>query len=79
MLAKPANECTVGEVLRATEGSLAPVSCLDFEENDCPRAGICATLYVWQGLEKAVSDYLNSVTVQDIIDHSAEAGSDYCI
>lgn len=79
MLAKPANECTVGEVLRATEGSLAPVSCLEYEQNDCPRADICATLYVWQGLEKAVNDYLNSVTVQDIIDHSAEAGDDYCI
>ena len=79
MLAKPANECTVGEVLRATEGSLAPVSCLEYEQNDCPRADICATLYVWQGLEKAVNDYLNSVTVQDIIDHSAAAGDDYCI
>ncbi len=79
MLAKPANECTVGEILRATEGSLAPVSCLEYEQNDCPRADICATLYVWQGLEKAVNDYLNSVTVQDIIDHSAEAGNDYCI
>ncbi len=79
MLAKPANECTVGEVLRATEGSLAPVSCLEYEQNDCPRADTCATLYVWQGLEKAVNDYLNSVTVQDIIDHSAEAGDDYCI
>ena len=79
MLAKPANECSVGEVLRATEGSLAPVSCLEYEQNDCPRADGCATLYVWQGLEKAVNDYLNSVTVQDIIDHAAEAGNDYCI
>lgn len=79
MLAKPANECSVGEVLRATEGSLAPVSCLEYEQNDCPRADGCATLYVWQGLEKAVNDYLDSVTVQDIIDHAAEAGNDYCI
>lgn len=79
MLAKPASECTVGEVLRATEGSLAPVSCLDFEQNDCPRAEGCATLYVWQGLQKAVDDYLDSVTVQDIIDHAAESGNDYCI
>ena len=79
MLAKPASECTVGEVLRATEGSLAPVSCLDFEQNDCPRAEGCATLYVWKGLQKAVDDYLDSVTVQDIIDHAAESGNDYCI
>lgn len=79
MLAKPANECTVGEVLRATEGSLAPVSCLEFEQNDCPHAESCATLYVWKGLQKAIDDYLDSVTVQDIIDHAAEAGNDYCI
>ena len=70
MLAKPASECTVGEVLRATEGSLAPVSCLEYEQNDCPRAGSCATLYVWQGLEKAVRDYLDSVTLQDLVDQS---------
>ena len=79
MLAKPASECSVGEVLRATEGSLAPVSCLDYEQNDCPRSDTCATLYVWKGLEKAVNDYLNSVTLQDILDHTAEAGNDYCI
>ena len=46
MLAKPPHECTVGEVLRATEGSLAPVSCLDYGANICPRAESCATLFV---------------------------------
>lgn len=78
MLAKPAHECTVGDVLRATEGSLAPVSCLEFESNDCPRAGYCATLYVWEGLNKVVENYLDSVTIQDIIDHVGSE-SDYCI
>ena len=80
MLAKPPQECTVGDVLRATEGSLAPVSCLEYEVNDCPRAGSCATLYVWQGLAKAVADYLDSVTLQDILDRaSGSVGNDYCI
>ena len=80
MLAKSPRECTVGDVLRATEGSLAPVACLEYEVNDCPRAESCATLYVWQGLQKVVEDYLDSVTIQDILDRNAgNAGNDYCI
>ena len=80
MLAKSPRECTVGDVLRATEGSLAPVACLEYEVNDCPRAESCATLYVWQGLQKAVETYLDSVTIQDILDRNAgNAGNDYCI
>lgn len=78
MLAKPASECTVGDVLRATEGSLAPVSCLDYETNDCPRANYCATLYVWEGLNKVVVDYLDSVSIQDIVDRRSGADN-YCI
>ncbi len=80
MLAKSPRECTVGDVLRATEGSLAPVACLEYEVNDCPRAESCATLYVWQGLQKTVESYLDSVTIQDILDRNAgNAGNDYCI
>ena len=80
MLAKSPEECTVGEVLRATEGNLAPVSCLDFESNDCPRAASCATLFVWEGLNCAIREYLDSISIQDILDHTAELNSgDYCI
>ena len=79
MLAKHPNECTVGDVLRATEGSLAPVSCLEYEVNDCPRAAFCPTLFVWEGLNKAVSDYLDSITVQDMLDRMTAEGGDYCI
>lgn len=68
MLARPASEITVGDILRATEGSLAPVACLEFEPNTCKRANECSTLFVWEGLYKAVTDYLDSITVQDIID-----------
>ena len=78
MLAKRPEECSVGEILRATEGSLAPVTCLEYEENDCPRAHDCYTLYIWEGLYKTVNDYLDSISVQDILIRSA-GGSDYCI
>ena len=77
MLAKRAEECSVGDVLRATEGSLAPVSCLDFDVNDCPRAEACATLYIWEGLYKVINEYLDSVTLEDMLRNSS--GDDYCI
>jgi len=80
MLAKPLDALTVGDVLRATEGSLAPVACLEQEVNDCPRVEECATLYIWQGLKDVVQQYLDSVTLLDILRHSEGMnGNDYCI
>ncbi len=80
MLGKTPEQLTVGEILRATEGSLAPVACLEYEVNDCPRAEECATLYIWEGLYKAVQEYLDSITLQDILNHNSGLdGNDYCI
>lgn len=80
MLARKANEITVADVLEATEGSLAPVACLEFEPNECPRAGDCSTLFVWEGLYSSIKKYLSSISLQDIIDHSSDlSGGDYCI
>ncbi|MBQ1340465.1 MAG: Rrf2 family transcriptional regulator [Ruminococcus sp.] len=79
MLSLKPSECSVGEVLRATEGSLAPVACLEFEPNECPRASECSTLFVWEGLYAAVTDYLNGITLQDIIDKNVSDSGDYCI
>lgn len=73
-LAKDPDKYTVGEILRVTEGSLSPVSCLQYPENDCPRAAECVTLPVWRGLYKAITDYLDGVTLQDIIDSTISGG-----
>lgn len=67
-LAKAPCELTVGEVLRPTEGSLSPVACLEGESNACPRCVGCATLPVWKGLERVINEYLDSITVRDLID-----------
>ena len=79
MLARPAKDYTVGEILRITEGSLAPVACLDTEINYCERQNECITLPLWNGLYKAVTDYLDSVTLQDLLLESgmlkAESGN----
>ena len=80
MLSGTADEITVGDVLRATEGSLAPVACLEFEPNECPRAGDCSTLFIWEGLFKTITDYLDGITLSDIIARRKDdGGGDYCI
>lgn len=71
-LARPPRDYTVGEILRLTEGSLAPVACLEEGADECPRAVGCETLPVWQGLYTRIIDYLDSLTLQDIIDHTRE-------
>lgn len=68
MLSKPASECTVGEILRLTEGSLAPITCLEQEVNECPRQTSCITLPMWEGLYKQITDYLDNITLQKMID-----------
>ena len=66
-LAKPPDQYTVGEILRIIEGKLAPVACLENDENICERKDICATLDFWQGLQKVIDDYVDSATLQDFV------------
>ena len=79
-LAKAPDKYTVGEILRLTEGSLAPVACLDHDPMECERSGECATLPVWQGLYRVINEYLDGITLQDILDQQQERYSnDYII
>ena len=57
---------TAGEILRAMEGSLAPIPCLEGEENLCPNSGSCFTLPFWSGLGKVIDQYVDSVTLEDL-------------
>lgn len=67
-------------ILRLTEGSLAPVSCLDDEVNTCERAKECNTLFVWERLYSAICNVVDHITVEDIINHNkAMYGNDYVI
>ena len=80
MIAGKASDLTVGTVLRATEGSLAPVACLEYEPNECERINECTTIEIWEGLYKLISEYLDGITVQDIADKSNSLnGDNYCI
>ena len=63
------DKCTVGEILRATEGSLAPVACLEYEVNDCPRINECNTLYIWEEYYRLTKEYFDGITITDIVNH----------
>ena len=79
-LLKEPKDYTVGMILRVTEGNLAPVACLEGEENHCERANECETLAIWQGLSHVINEYLDSITLQDILDKKQEnAANDYVI
>jgi len=74
-LARAASTYRVGDVLRATEGSIAPVACADCDAKSavaCPRCEECATHRVWKKLAELVSDYLDGLTVQDLVDGKAD-------
>ena len=77
-LKKDPDQYTVGSILRLTEESLAPVSCLEQNAEPCPRSGQCRTLNLWQGLDKVIHDYLESVTIADLMENCV-AGDDYVI
>ncbi len=79
-LTNPPSSYTVGSILRLTEGSLTPVACLDWTPEGCDRRGECITLPMWQGLNKVINDYLDNITLQDIIDdYQMRASDNYSI
>ncbi len=67
-LTKPIEEYTAGEILRITEGTLAPVACLKDNEENCERSCDCKTLPIWQNLNKIVNSYLDSVKIVDLVE-----------
>lgn len=76
MLVKSPDKYTVGEILRLTEGSFAPVACVGKNPEECARSAECPTLPVWQGLYNVISEYLDGITLQDMIDQQNERGID---
>lgn len=77
-LKKAPEQYTVGSILRLTEESLAPVSCLEAGADACPKAGKCQTLPLWQGLDKVINAYLEGVTIADLMEQG-DVGDNYVI
>ena len=66
-LTKAPEEYTISSILRLTEGSLAPVACLKEGAEPCQKQSECKTLKVWKGLNDVICDYLDSVTLADLM------------
>ena len=65
-----------GSILRLTEGNLAPVACLETEENACERCGTCPTLDFWTGLYAVVNDYVDRFTLADLVREELTKGGE---
>lgn len=73
MLPRKPSEITVREILVSAEGSLTPVSCMDNDPNTCVKCGECITLPIYKGLYDVVNNYLEGITLQDILDKSPDS------
>lgn len=80
-IAKDPSEYTVGMILRLTEGSMAPVACLDEGAPDCDRCDTCETLEVWKDLYAAINNVIDNVTIADLVEKSRQRAEnlDYSI
>ncbi|MBS5421228.1 MAG: Rrf2 family transcriptional regulator [Roseburia sp.] len=78
ILTKKPEEYTIGMILRLTEGSLAPVACVE-EDNACDKIHACATVLVWQKMNEAINDVVDHMTLQDLVDYEMKECSDYVI
>lgn len=76
-LGRSPENCTVGEILRLTEGNLAPVSCLECGAEPCSRTSECRTLEMWQGFFKLTNEYFDNITIADLM--RKDQGNDYII
>lgn len=82
LLAAPADEIRIGDILRATEGSTAPVSCLENGAEGCPHRDACTTIAFWQGLDDAIEAYVDSVMLSDLVrpdQPAARAHKKHCV
>ena len=79
LLTRQPEEYTVGMILRLTEGSLAPVACLESDVNTCDRSENCVTLRVWEKLKDAIDGVVDHITLADLLEWRREGGDNYCI
>lgn len=77
-LTREAQTYTVGSILKLTEGSLAPVACLECKPNQCERAAICKTLPMWRKLDEIITNYFESITIADLANPDLN-GNDFVI
>lgn len=67
-LLRDPKDYTVGEILRLTEGELAPVTCLELEAKECKKKSECRTINMWTKLYKMIGDYFDSISIADLME-----------
>ena len=77
-LTKAPADYTAGEILRAIEGSVAPIPCLGSETNECPMSDQCFTLPFWSGLDDVINQYIDSVTLEQLAQSLSSANDGCC-
>ena len=78
-LSRKPKDYTIGMILRLTEGSLAPVACLDDDPNDCSRQEDCVTIYIWEKLYAAINDVVDGFTLADLVELELARADHYVI
>ena len=73
-LTREPEDYVVGDILRIMEGSISPVSCLEEGALPCSRAPVCRTLPMWLELDKVINEYLDSVTLDQLMRPEPGAG-----
>lgn len=80
LLAKKASEYTAGDILRVSEGTLAPIHCLQCNPINCNRVEMCSTIDFWKGYYEVVNNYVDNVTLEELANNlKAKIGNDYSI
>ena len=75
-LAKKPSEYTAGDILRLAEGSLAPIKCVEDSAGKCTNSAHCSTFSFWEGLNRAINDYIDSTTLADLALREREMGEE---
>ena len=75
-LARPPEEYIVGDIIRASEGSLSPLACLEDPDNSCGRQDACQVRHFWAGLDQAIRGYIDSVTLADVMNYQPESAAE---
>ena len=66
-LNRPPKDYRVGDILRLTEGTLAPVACLEKGAPVCSKKAVCRTIPMWSKLDELIEGYLDSVSIQELM------------
>lgn len=66
-LTLPPNECRIGDILRLTDGDLAPVACLECNASECDRKDTCRTYPLWAEFYSLINDFFDKKTLAELV------------